>query len=375
MSSVIVAGDTSGSVTLQAPAVSGSTVLTLPTTTGTLVVNSGAQTIEFADGSASAPSITNSGDTNTGIFFPAADTIAFSEGGAESMRLDSSGNLGINTTVPRSKFESVSGIANTNADTAGTAGAFIGPTSSGENSIVTIESNDAIAANTGGVLGFGGRYLGTQYARWATIKGLKDNASAGDYGGYLAFYTRANGAASAERMRIPSTGGIQSVNCVSVGNATPSTSGAGITFPATQSASTDANTLDDYEEGTWTPVFTPTSGAIGSYNAQSGQYTKVGRAVTVTCYMALSSKGTAGGTLSVTGLPFISGASNGFYTSCSMYLNTLTGLTGNFVSYLPPNAAFIAISYLSNQNSTTSITPAMLSNGSDFMISMTYMTA
>jgi hypothetical protein len=93
MSSVIVAGDTSGSVTLQAPAVSGSTVLTLPTTSGTLVVNSGAQTIEFADGSASAPSITNSGDTNTGMFFPAADTIAFAEGGTESMRIDSSGNL------------------------------------------------------------------------------------------------------------------------------------------------------------------------------------------------------------------------------------------------------------------------------------------
>jgi len=48
--------------------------------------------------------------------------------------------------------------------------------------------------------------------------------------------------------------GIQILNCLGVGNATPSTSGAGITFPATQSASTDANTLDDYEEGTWTPV-------------------------------------------------------------------------------------------------------------------------
>jgi hypothetical protein len=53
MASVIVAGNTSGSVSLFAPDVSGSTVLTLPTTTGTLVVNSGAQTIEFADGSAS----------------------------------------------------------------------------------------------------------------------------------------------------------------------------------------------------------------------------------------------------------------------------------------------------------------------------------
>jgi hypothetical protein len=65
-----------------------------------VIVNSGAQTIEFADGSAGAPSITNSGDTNTGMFFPAADTIAFAEGGTEAMRLDSSGNVGIGTASP-----------------------------------------------------------------------------------------------------------------------------------------------------------------------------------------------------------------------------------------------------------------------------------
>jgi hypothetical protein len=100
MASLVVAGDTSGSVTLAAPAISGSTTLTLPTTTGTLVVTSGAQTIEFADGTVSAPSITNSGDTNTGIFFPTADTIAFTEGGVESMRIDSSGNVGIGTASP-----------------------------------------------------------------------------------------------------------------------------------------------------------------------------------------------------------------------------------------------------------------------------------
>ena len=98
MASLVVAGDVSGSVTLSAPSAAGSTVLTLPTSSGTLVVTGGAQTIEFADGSASAPSITNSGDTNTGMFFPAADTIAFTEGGVESMRIDSSGNLGLGVT-------------------------------------------------------------------------------------------------------------------------------------------------------------------------------------------------------------------------------------------------------------------------------------
>ena len=97
MSKLVLNGDTSGSVTLDAPAVSGTTTLTLPTTTGTLVVTSGSQTIEFADGSASTPSITNSGDTNTGMFFPAADTIAFAEGGAEVMRLTDTGLLQFNS--------------------------------------------------------------------------------------------------------------------------------------------------------------------------------------------------------------------------------------------------------------------------------------
>jgi hypothetical protein len=55
-------------------------------------------------GSASAPALTTSGDTNTGIFFPAADTIAFAEGGVEAARFDSNGNLGIGTSSPNKQL-------------------------------------------------------------------------------------------------------------------------------------------------------------------------------------------------------------------------------------------------------------------------------
>lgn len=63
---------------------------------------------------------------------------------------------------------------------------------------------------------------------------------------------------------------------IGVGSATPSTSGSGITFPATQSPSTDANTLDDYEEGTWTPNF---ASGTGTWTSRTATYTKIGRFV------------------------------------------------------------------------------------------------
>jgi hypothetical protein len=63
----------------------------------------------FSAGTVSAPAITTTGDTNTGIYFPAADTIAFTEGGAESMRIDADGDVGIGTSSPAYKLDVVGG--------------------------------------------------------------------------------------------------------------------------------------------------------------------------------------------------------------------------------------------------------------------------
>jgi len=85
--------------------------------------------------------------------------------------------------------------------------------------------------------------------------------------------------------------------------------GTGITFPATQSASTNANTLDDYEEGTWTPAFVPASGSITiSTSFNTGRYTKVGRLVTVNLHARFTSVSSPSGSLAITGLPFTSSA-------------------------------------------------------------------
>ena len=58
--------------------------------------------VQLGAGTVSAPALSTTGDTNTGIFFPAADTIAFAEGGVEAMRINSSGNVGIGTSSPGS---------------------------------------------------------------------------------------------------------------------------------------------------------------------------------------------------------------------------------------------------------------------------------
>jgi hypothetical protein len=98
---------------------------------------------------------------------------------------------------------------------------------------------------------------------------------------------------------------------IGVGGATPSASGAGITFPATQSASTNANTLDDYEEGTWTPSLTFGGGSTGlTYTNREGWYTKVGNMVSVQCNIFLSNTGSSNGIAAVSGLPFALSSSN-----------------------------------------------------------------
>jgi hypothetical protein len=101
------------------------------------------------------------------------------------------------------------------------------------------------------------------------------------------------------------TGTIKGSTTIGVGNATPSTSGAGITFPSTQSASSNVNTLDDYEEGTFTPTCTLTTPGTSSSGSAVGVYTKVGNLVTATGRITFT-KGTGTGDVVLGGLPFTS---------------------------------------------------------------------
>ena len=99
-------------------------------------------------------------------------------------------------------------------------------------------------------------------------------------------------------------GNVSVTGVIGVGAATPSTSGVGITFPATFSNSTNANTLDDYEEGNWTPTITGTTAPTVTYNTRLGRYRKIGSQVTVSASIQVNSCTGGSGNFYFTGLPF-----------------------------------------------------------------------
>jgi hypothetical protein len=155
---------------------------------------------------------------------------------------------------------------------------------------------------------------------------------------------------------------------IGVGNATPSASGSGITFPATQSASSDANTLDDYEEGTFTPV---QSGTSIVYAAQGGQYIKIGNQV----FFQITISTTSGSpTASITGLPFNCGAT--FYgMHNSMYIDSgITFPAGRTYAtpYVSINTPYIQ---LLASGSVTAASAVTVASAAAYRVSGTYTTS
>lgn len=110
--------------------------------------------------------------------------------------------------------------------------------------------------------------------------------------------------------------------------------GGGVQFPVNQVASSDANTLDDYEEGTWTPILQPTTGAFASVTYSSergGLYVKIGRLVHVQGVISMDalSLGSAAGMVDIAGLPFA--AANG--RSC-LSIGLCSGFASNHPSVI-----------------------------------------
>jgi hypothetical protein len=123
------------------------------------------------------------------------------------------------------------------------------------------------------------------------------------------------------------------VDKVGIGTNTFNTNGGvlqvsnGISFPATQSACSDANTLDDYEEGTWTPTVSSGYTSI-SYNNQHGWYVKVGLLAVISCRVQFSGTANASNII-IAGLPFTQGTlGGGAYGGGGIPYATVAAITG-----------------------------------------------
>jgi hypothetical protein len=194
--------------------------------------------------------------------------------------------------------------------------------------------------------------------------------STGDTTGALVLQT--NGTTTAATFNANQT--ITFVSTISVGGATPSTSGSGITFPATQSASSDANTLDDYEEGTWTPTVTfggASAGIIYNTTFTGATYTKIGNRVCISGFLLLTNKGSSTGVAAVANLPFTSQSGNtkylGAFVAGSAFTNAAT-----VWGYIEPSSTSIRLASSGGGGSTVSITNSDFTDTTELYFSATY---
>lgn len=146
-----------------------------------------------------------------------------------------------------------------------------------------------------------------------------------------------------------------------------------IKFPATQVPSTDVNTLDDYEEGTFTPTIIGTSTAgTGTYSIQNGFYTKIGRKVDFKIFLSWSAH-TGTGNMRVSGLPFTSINATYGYSTFASYVNGMNSMSaGNILqTYMADNVSVIVLEQYAPATSGSSPVP-MDTNVSTLIISGSY---
>ena len=156
----------------------------------------------------------------------------------------------------------------------------------------------------------------------------------------------------------------------------------GIAFPATQSASSNANTLDDYEEGTWTPTITDGTNAASGYGSiREGRYVKIGNRVFI--WVAVTKNGSVGMTggngARITGLPFTNRTiTNGWYTPLYCAFWDITLPAGDYYfGNVQSGQAYIEIRSAVSNSSAGTLTVTQWGDGENrtVMVSGFYETA
>lgn len=296
----------------------------------------------------------NYGGAAVGLQFNDAnsDGYTFQNGGSTIMRLDASGNLGLGGTPSRNsnKLDVFGNIAfGSNASYYGQIGYNAGDGSldltSGDGAFRFIRQSGLVTSmiiNASGNVGIGTADPSTSIGTGLHIASASGNSlilqketgaamqfrsDATTIRASIAGLNGADGVAIAYGASQTQTALFNAYG-MGLGTTTP-TSGVGITFPAAQSASSDANTLDDYEEGNWTPAL---SGAGSpTYLENYGRYIKVGRLATLTGKLSVSGVTSSATTIEVTGLPFsVQDPSDAAQRACSF----ISGDVQNMGSYV-----------------------------------------
>ena len=298
--------------------------------------------------------------------------LAFWTNNDEKARIDSSGRLLVGTTTARAAdfltgslqlegtTQSASSIQLTCNSTAspGTTGvlSFSRTRGTAVGSSTIVQNEDSL-----GIINFTGADGDDIQSVAAQIEGEVDSTpGSNDMPGRLVFKTTADGASSpTERLRITSDGTLQLRNSPGIDFSQIQTNAAGMT----------SETLDSYEEGTWTPVFQDNSGNQATMTVQQGFYTKTGNIVNVWFQIAWSDKGSMGGIVYFTGFPFSAKSNSSQY----YYLGTtIKNATTDGVVALAGNGTTAVSQPLNGPGSNQ--TPSDYNSSGRIICSMTYFT-
>jgi hypothetical protein len=209
------------------------------------------------------------------------NTTIFRNGNSETMRIDASGNLLVGKT----------------SDTYSVAGASIRANPSGVLSGATVTRNGANVVSLNRLTSDGDILT---FSKNTTTVGSIGNAGSNVY---FAQASKGVGVSSGRIYPITSSGAVAD-NSMDLGNSDARWLDLYLSGGVFLGGTGSSNKLDDYEEGTWTPTFTGSTGSNFTYGNRGGSYTKIGRQVTLNGNLSISSKGTSSGSVAIKGFPF-----------------------------------------------------------------------